>query len=224
MSRLAVAMVSGGLDSVTMAHYLKKVLNYDLFIVAFDYGQKHRRELECSVDCATDLDAEWHLVDLRSITPLMNSSSLTNDDLSIPEGHYTDLSMRSTVVPNRNAILLSIAYGIAIAQNAQVVAYSPHNGDAAIYPDCRPQFVDNIGSAFAMGTVGYAPMGLKIVTPFIDKTKGQIVRYGLDIGVDYSRTWSCYVGGVRACGKCGTCIERLEAFEYVGVKDPIEYM
>ena len=128
--------------------------------------------------------------------------------------------MKSTVVPNRNMIMLSLAAARAIAVGADGVAYAAHSGDHAIYPDCRPEFADAVAAALRI--CHYTPIELE--RPFVDMTKADIVRLGAELGVDFSKTWSCYKGGEKHCGKCGTCVERREAFRLAGVPDPTEYM
>ena len=142
-----------------------------------------------------------------------------NEEIEIPEGHYEDVSMKQTVVPFRNGIMLSIATGYAESQGAEMLVIAAHAGDHAIYPDCREDFMKAMGEAMRLGT--YATIVL--FRPFIRSTKADICDKGQQLGVDYSKTWSCYKGGVIHCGKCGTCVERREAFKVSGVPDPTEY-
>ena len=130
--------------------------------------------------------------------------------------------MKQTIVPNRNAIMLSIAYGIAIAQGAELVAFAAHAGDHAIYPDCRPEFVESLETALNVGSSWDVP--IRIRGPFLNSTKSDIVLTGYELGVPFSSTWSCYKGGFLHCGTCGTCYERREAFKLAGVTDPTHYI
>jgi 7-cyano-7-deazaguanine synthase len=150
---------------------------------------------------------------------LGEKSSLMRDGVPVPEGHYEDESMKSTVVPNRNMILLSIATAWSIASGLQGVAYAAHSGDHAIYPDCRPAFADAMNEAIRL--CDYSSQ--ELVRPFVSLTKADIVRVGASLGVPFEKTWSCYNGRKLHCGKCGTCVERIEAFELAGVPDPTEY-
>ena len=150
---------------------------------------------------------------------LFGKSSLTDAETEVPEGGYREENMKSTVVPNRNMIMISVAAARAIAIGAGSVAYAAHSGDHAIYPDCRPEFADALAGALRL--CHYFPIGLE--RPFVGMTKADIVRLGADLGVDFSKTWSCYKGGERHCGKCGTCAERKEAFRLAGIPDPTEY-
>ena len=146
-------------------------------------------------------------------------SSLLEGGEEIPEGHYADENMRSTVVPFRNGIMLSIAVGIAESEGLRYVMMANHGGDHTIYPDCTPRFVDAFDRAAQAGT--FVSVGLR--SPYTNITKADIARRGKLLGVDYGKTWSCYKGGSRHCGKCGTCVERREAFREAGIDDPTEY-
>jgi 7-cyano-7-deazaguanine synthase len=219
---LIVVTVSGGLDSVTLAHVLAAE-GHDLVCLSFDYGQRHAREIESARACAERLEAEHQVVDLRSVGALLTGSALTDGDVDVPEGHYTDASMAATVVPNRNAIMLSVAVGVAVARGAVAVATAVHAGDHPVYPDCRPAFVEAVEREARIGNEGFAVEGFRVLAPFLRLTKDEIVRRGAALGVPFVETWSCYVGGVRHCGRCGTCVERQEAFELAGVVDPTVY-
>ncbi len=217
----AVVIVSGGMDSVTLAYLLKKE-GYDLTMIAFDYGQRHGKELEFALWHAEKLDASFFRLDISGIQPLLKGSALT-DDIEVPHGHYAEESMKLTVVPNRNAIMLSIAWGVACSQEADVLACGVHAGDHFIYPDCRPEFIENLNAALRVGTDGHRSDGLELYAPFIDKTKTDIAAIGGDLGVPYEMTWTCYEGKDVHCGKCGSCTERKEAFHDSGVNDGTEY-
>jgi 7-cyano-7-deazaguanine synthase len=217
-----VVTVSGGLDSVTMAHQLAGD-GHDLVCLSFDYGQRHAREIGFAAECAERLAAEHRVVDLRSVGGLLTGSALTDPGVEVPEGHYTDASMAATVVPNRNAIMLSIAVGAAVARRAAAVATAVHAGDHPVYPDCRPEFIEAAEREARIANEGFLPAGFRILAPFLELTKDEIVRRGAEAGVPFDRTWSCYVGGEVHCGRCGTCVERREAFERAGVADPTTY-
>jgi 7-cyano-7-deazaguanine synthase len=188
-------------------------------VVSFDYGQKHRKELTCAKSLAQVLDLRWELIDLTSFGPQLRSS-LTTPHVPIPEGHYAAENMKQTVVPNRNAIFLSVAAGIAISRDLNTVAAAYHTGDHAIYPDCRPAFIDSFNRMLALATE-WTPV--RVQAPYIKTSKAGILKAGLKLGVPYEKTWTCYVGLDAACGRCGTCVERLEAFEENGADDPLVY-
>jgi 7-cyano-7-deazaguanine synthase len=219
----AVIVASGGMDSATLA-YLYKSLGFDLILVGFNYGQRHKKELSYLEKLGERLSAPVRIVDLQILSQVLHGSSLTSGDVDVPDGHYAEETMRATVVPNRNAIMLSIATGIAVAEGASVVATGVHAGDHYIYPDCRPQFIDALSLAFQYGTEGHAPGDFALVAPFVELTKADIAGMGHELGVDYSITWSCYKGGEIHCGRCGTCVERIEAFLDAGVEDPTDYV
>ena len=218
----AVVLVSGGLDSVTLAHLLHHQGQAPLHLVSVDYGQRHLRELDEAGACAERLGAAWDVVDLRSLGRLLGGSALTDAAVEVPDGHYADETMRITVVPNRNAVMLAVAHAVAVARGAGVVAAAVHAGDHPIYPDCRPEFVDAFRRMETLATEGFAAPDL-LVTPFLHLTKADIVRTGARLGVPFQRTWSCYRGGDRHCGRCGTCVERREAFALARVEDPTAY-
>ena len=150
------------------------------------------------------------------------TSALTSKTIEVPEGHYADESMKATVVPNRNMILLAIAAGYAQGIGAKYVAYAPHMGDHPVYPDCRPEFIQSAGNTISLGT-GWDNDGVVLITPFSALTKADIVTIGSKLHIPYELTWSCYSGGKIHCGKCGTCVERKEAFDLAGIDDPTEY-
>jgi len=218
----AVAIISGGMDSVTLAHWLKRVYT-DLHLISFDYGQRHHRELERAKYQAQLFGAEHTVIDISGIRPLLKGSALT-DDVAVPHGHYAEETMRATVVPNRNAIMLSIAWGLACSNGADVLACGVHAGDHHIYPDCRPEFIEQLGQALLTGTVGHRKERLSLIAPFVNKTKTDIAAIGGELGVPFEHTWTCYEGGEVHCGKCGACTERKEAFRDSGVPDPTEYL
>jgi 7-cyano-7-deazaguanine synthase len=214
-----LVICSGGLDSVTLAH--KVAAEQTLIrLVSFDYGQRHRKELASAQACAARLGVPHGIVDISAVGPLRTGSALTSGE-PVPEGHYAEDTMRVTVVPNRNAIMLAIAFGVAAAGQAEAVAAAVHGGDHFIYPDCRPDFVESFESMQRHVLEGLASINL--YTPFVRQSKADIVREGDWLSVPYAEAWSCYQGGERHCGRCGTCVERREAFHLAGVEDPTLY-
>ena len=214
-----IVICSGGLDSVSLAHMVaaKRKLTG---LVSFDYGQRHRKELDYAALCAKRLDVPHDIIDMRGIGAALTGSALT-DDIDVPDGHYAEDTMRVTVVPNRNAIMLSVAYGIAAARGDQAVATAVHGGDHFIYPDCRPDFTQAFEFMQYMALDGYADVSL--YTPFVHGSKADIVTEGQRHNTPFAETWSCYKGGMHHCGRCGTCVERREAFDLAGVADPTQY-
>lgn len=218
---LAVLSFSGGMDSTTLAARYK-TKGYDLLLLSFNYGQRHRRrELDAASQIAGYLGAEHRIVDLSSIAPLLPGSSLTDPAVDVPDGHYAEESMKSTVVPNRNAIMANIAIGAASARGAALVGLGVHAGDHAVYPDCRPEFVEALEALAVTALAGFNTP--KIATPFVTWSKTEIASYAQRIGAPVHLSWSCYKGGTKHCGLCGTCVERREAFADALVPDPTEY-
>jgi 7-cyano-7-deazaguanine synthase len=223
----AVVCFSGGMDSTVLAtSYLKQGMDLDL--LSFDYGQRHKeREFLAGARVATHLDnlgihsVRRRVVDLSSVTELLTGSALTDPEFEVPDGHYTDESMRVTVVPNRNAIMANIAIGAASASGADVIALGVHAGDHAVYPDCRPEFVKALRQCMVHALKGFHTPRLE--APFLHRTKAEIASFGEALQAPLHLSWSCYKGGELHCGKCGTCVERREAFELAGVTDPTEY-
>jgi len=212
-----VTIFSGGMDSFTLLNQLVAE-GKDVLALSFNYGQRHRKELQCAAKVCTQLCIPHKSVDITSINTLLGGSSLT-DDIAVAEGHYATETMKSTVVPNRNMILLSLAIGYAVSLKAEAVYYGAHGGDHAIYPDCRPPFVEKMHEVSLLAN--YEPVAVK--APYLSMTKIDILRAGLAMNLDYTDTWTCYNGRAKACGKCGSCVERLEAFELNGVVDPLPY-
>lgn len=210
---------SGGLDSVSLAH---KVAAEDRLtrLIAFDYGQRHRKELRYAVACADRLDVPFQLIDLRSLGAALSGSALT-DHVDVPDGHYAEETMRVTVVPNRNAIMLAVAFGVAASRGDEAVAAAVHGGDHFIYPDCRPGFTTAFEAMQRAALDGIADV--RLYTPFVHRSKADIVVEGARHGTPFAETWSCYKGGAVHCGRCGTCVERREAFELAGITDPTSY-
>lgn len=217
MTEKVVVIYSGGMDSFTV---LNRAIHdgKEVYALSFDYGQKHVKELECAAAVCKSLKVKHKTIDISSINQLLAGSSLT-DNIEIPEGHYEAQSMKSTVVPNRNMILLSLAVGYAVSVKASQVYYGAHSGDHAIYPDCRPEFVMKMNDVCQIAN--YEPV--EIFSPYLTVTKTDILTDGINMGLDYSHTWTCYNGREKACGKCGACQERLEAFRDNNQTDPLAY-
>ena len=206
----SVIVLSGGMDSVTLLHEFKERI---ALAVTFNYGSNHNvREIECAEWQCRLLGIEHRIVDLEFFRKYFRSSLLSGAD-AIPEGNYDDENMRSTVVPFRNGIMLSIACGFAESERLKYVMIANHGGDHAIYPDCRESFILAMSSAMHEGTYD----GVLILAPYTNLTKGEIALKGKSLGVDYSHTYSCYKGGATPCGKCGTCREREEALRFAGL-------
>lgn len=217
MSEKAVVILSGGLDStVLLYHCLAEGL--EVHPLAVDYGQKHKKEIGYALHTCDELNLELEIADLTGITKLISNSSQTSD-AEVPTGRYDDASMKLTVVPNRNMIMLSVAGGYAINLKAGRLYYGAHGGDHAIYPDCRDTFVDPLRQALANADWHE----VVLLAPFTKMTKADIVTLGAKLNVPFNQTWSCYVGGKYHCGRCGTCQERAEAFQLAGVDDPTIY-
>ena len=215
----ALAVVSGGLDSVTLAYMLAAEKQLGA-LLSFDYGQRHKKELHFAKLCADRLGVAHSVIDLTSLTPHLKGSALT-DNVAVPDGHYAAESMKQTIVPNRNAIMLAIAFGVAAGQGMDAVAAAIHAGDHFIYPDCRPDFADLFQRMEQKALQG--SWDIKLLTPFIHGKKSDITRQAMTLGVPIAETWSCYKGGEIHCGRCGTCVERREAFALAGVNDPTIY-
>ncbi|HWO60299.1 MAG TPA: 7-cyano-7-deazaguanine synthase QueC [Umezawaea sp.] len=217
----AVVVLSGGLDSTTlMAHYA--ALHNELVAVTVDYGQRHRREIESARAVAAHYGARHHVVDLSGFGDLLKGSALTDGQVEVPDGHYAEASMRATVVPNRNAVLANVAVSVAVAERAAVVALGMHAGDHFVYPDCRPAFLSALDSLVAVANEGFPTP--RVEAPFISWSKADIARHGTVLGAPLAGSWSCYKGGDRHCGTCGTCYERREAFRVAELADPTDYV
>ncbi|MDQ8207210.1 7-cyano-7-deazaguanine synthase QueC [Coraliomargarita sp. SDUM461003] len=213
-----VIVYSGGLDSTVLLYHLRDA-GHDLHALSIDYGQRHRCELDRAAAICAELEIPQPMADLSAIQPLLAGNSLTSPEIEVAEGHYTEESMKTTVVPNRNMIFLAIATGHALSIQAGQIAYAAHSGDHAIYPDCRNEFADAMAAAIELADWEQ----VKLSRPFVDWSKADIVRRGAVLGVPFEKTWSCYKGGEVHCGRCGTCIERREAFDLAKVEDPTTY-
>jgi len=213
-----IVVLSGGMDSAVLLAQMIH-LGHTPLALSINYGQRHSRELRSAFDLAAHYKVEWRCVDLSGLRSLMTGSSQTDAAVPVPHGHYTADSMRTTIVPNRNMILLAVAGAWAIARKADAIAYAAHAGDHAIYPDCRPAFVEACSATLRLAD----DHPVTIARPFIDWTKAQICHRGAVLGVPFALTYSCYEGADAHCGQCGTCVERREAFTLAGVPDPTEY-
>ncbi len=212
----SILILSGGMDSTTMLYDFQKRI---ALAISFDYGSKHNaREIPFAQMHCKRLGIEHIVIPMRFIADYFESSLLQGGD-EIPEGNYDNDNMKSTVVPFRNGIMLSVAVGMAESRGLKNVMMANHGGDHAIYPDCRPEFVEAFDRAAQAGTY----VGVRLVTPYTAITKADIARRGKLLGIDYSETWSCYKGGDRHCGRCGTCVERREAMAQAGIKDTTDY-
>ena len=206
------------MDSTVLLYHLR-ASGYEIVTLSINYGQRHQKELD-SARAVCELNGLRHEVaDLRSITHLLGGSSLTEEQVDVPEGHYAAENMKVTVVPNRNMIMLSLAIGYAITLRAPYVAYGAHAGDHTIYPDCRPEFASAVNTAAMLADWHQ----VELLRPFARMTKADIAKRGSELDVPFGLTWSCYKGGRVHCGRCGTCVERREAFELAGLADPTEY-
>lgn len=216
MTRDSIIVLSGGMDSVTLLHEMKERI---AMAVTFDYGSNHNaREIACAGRQCQSLGIPHIVIPLSFMGEYFKSSLLSGAD-DIPEGSYADDNMRSTVVPFRNGIMLAVACGLAESNGLKHVMLANHGGDHAVYPDCRPEFVNAMSGAMSAGTYD----GVSIIAPYTNITKGEIACIGKRLGVDYTDTYSCYKGGEKHCGRCGTCVERREAMLYAGIDDPTQY-
>ena len=212
----SIIIVSGGMDSIPMLYEYK---NEIVLAVTFDYGSNHAaKEIPFAKYHCEQLGIAHLIIPLSFMRDYFTSSLLEGSE-AIPEGHYEMENMKSTVVPFRNGIMLAIACGLAESRNLHKVMIANHGGDHAIYPDCRGTFINAMSEAMAYGTYEH----IKIYAPYTGLNKSDIARRGAELGIDYSQTWSCYKGGEKHCGKCGTCIERQEAFRDAGIEDLTEY-
>ena len=220
--RKAVIIYSGGMDSFTLFHKALNVFGpLNVHALSFNYGQRHAKELYYAQSEALRFGVRHAIVDLHKLQGLLGGSALTSD-IDVPEGHYAQDNMKLTVVPNRNMIMLSIAVGYAVSVGAGTVWFGAHSGDHEIYPDCRAEFVNAMNGVTAIAN--YQPV--EVQAPFQYLDKHTILQTGAALGLgeeDYVRSWTCYKGGEQACGVCGSCTERLEAFAKLGWVDPLDY-
>lgn len=216
MEKDSVIVLSGGMDSVTLLHEYKDIIALAL---TFDYGSNHnKREIACAANHCKELGIKHIVIPLEFMGQYFKSSLLSGAD-AIPEGDYAEENMKSTVVPFRNGIMLAVACGMAESYDLKKVMLANHFGDHSIYPDCRKSFVDAMSLAMTEGTY----CGVEIFAPYTGISKTDIARHGKSLGIDYSTTYSCYKGGEKHCGKCGTCCERIEALRAAGIEDTTVY-
>lgn len=238
----SVAIFSGGLDSTTLVYELINQ-NMEPHLLSFNYGQRHKKELDYASNTAFKLGLRHDIVDLTGITHLISNSALTSKcicntgpnidgpdrdcpqhgqfatgGIEVPEGHYAEDTMKKTVVPNRNMIMLSIAAGVAVSNNYKCIATGVHAGDHFVYPDCRPDFIRSVDATIRIGNDGFGPFAdlstplySYVYAPFMNVSKTDIAKRAFELEVPFEDTWSCYKGDTIHCGKCGTCVERLEA-------------
>tara|TARA_B100001093_G_scaffold242919_1_gene232723 strand:- start:452 stop:1108 length:657 start_codon:yes stop_codon:yes gene_type:complete len=214
----AVVLFSGGLDSTVLARQLIQQ-KASVRLLSIDYGQRHEKELEHSSFIAKELKVPHRILTLPNLADILGGSSLTDPNIELPEGHYAEESMKATVVPNRNMILLALAAGYALSVDFDTIAYAAHAGDHTIYPDCRPAFADAMETALSLADW----KNLDLHRPFVNLSKADLVKKGMELGAPLHLSWSCYAGRKLHCGKCGTCVERKEAFAIAKVPDPTEY-
>lgn len=192
---------------------------FEVYALSFNYGQKHSKELDYARTVCQELELKHKILNITSISGLFTSSSLVSEKIDVPDGHYEEENMKSTVVPNRNMILISLAIGYAVDIGAEGVWYGAHSGDHTIYPDCRPEFVRIMDQASKKANFAQ----VYVHAPYLETDKIGILKDGMLMNLDYSRTWTCYKGREHACGTCGSCVERLEAFQKNSIQDPLTY-
>lgn len=219
-NRRGVVLLSGGLDSTVLAATMLED-GWEVSALAVDYGQRHKRELESAVAVASALHVPLQVLDLSWYARLVPNSSQTDAGVAVPHGHYAEDTMRVTVVPNRNMTMLSLAAAHALGVGANAIAIAAHAGDHAVYPDCRDEFMLAFIDCVRAGNWGADALHLH--RPFVNMSKADIVRVGRDARAPMHLTYSCYEGAALHCGRCGTCVERREAFAVAGVPDPTEY-
>jgi 7-cyano-7-deazaguanine synthase len=212
-----VCIYSGGMDSFTLVNEAHR-LGVLHSCLSFYYGQKHGKELHYATRVCKELDIPHHVIDLQVLKPHLLGSALT-DTVDMPEGHYAEENMRLTVVPNRNMIMLSIAIAYAVSHKLDEVRFGAHAGDHTVYPDCRDEFVAEMDRVAQIAN--WHPV--RVRAPYINLDKAMILDIGYRLGLDYAKSWTCYQGGEKPCGKCGSCQERLEGFAKIGKTDPLEY-
>ena len=213
-----ILLYSGGMDSTVLLWRLLEE-GHKVSALSIHYGQRHYRELDTAAELCRDRSVEHRVADLSGIQQFLSGCALTSSEIDVPHGHYTDDSMKATVVPNRNMVMLSIAAAWAISSASDCIAYAAHTGDHVVYPDCRPEFVGAVAAAIALADW----RKVRLEAPFLGFSKADICRLGGELGAPLSRTWSCYAGREQHCGRCGTCVERREAFELAGIPDETVY-
>lgn len=222
MTKKAVVLLSGGLDSTTVA-YLAKSAGYEIYALTFDYGQRHKKELESAKKICKQLGTKGHKILNIDLTQI-GGSALTNSKIDVPENREIDKEIPVTYVPARNTIFLSFALAYAEVSEAEAIFIGANNLDYSGYPDCRPEYFEAFQKMANLATkVGVEGNSIRIVTPLLNLTKAEIIKRGMGLGVPYELTWSCYEGKGKACGKCDSCVLRLKGFKEAGIKDPVEY-
>ena len=217
MAKDSIIILSGGMDSCTLLHEYKDNI---ALAITFDYGSlQNKKEQQCASEQCGKLGIKHIIIPLDFMKLYFKSALLSNDPADVPEGNYDDNNMKATVVPFRNGIMLAIACGIAESNGLQRVMIANHSGDHAIYPDCRQDFINAMSTAMQQGTYE----GVTVFAPYTNLSKSDIARHGKELGVDYAMTYSCYRGGDKHCGKCGTCRERRQALRDAGIPDPTPY-
>lgn len=224
-----IVIYSGGMDSFTLLNWVRAVIDqradmgrskHTLTALSFNYQQRHKKELRYAARVCSNLGIPHNIIPLEILRNFGHGSALTSDAVNVPHGHYAADNMKTTVVPGRNTVMLSLALayaeGMLLPGEEAVIYYGAHSGDHTIYPDCRPEFITAMMQTIRAASGGRVGMR----APFMDIDKGGILRRGLGLGLDYTDTWSCYEGGDEPCGKCGACVERCEAFASNNVADP----
>ncbi|WP_378733267.1 7-cyano-7-deazaguanine synthase [Nocardia brasiliensis] len=220
MARI-IAVVSGGLDSIVLAYHLH-CEGHDLYLLSIDYGQRHRKEHDFAALAARKTGAAHDVLKLADIATALPGYSLTDPSVDVPDQHYT-LPGSVNVVPNRNVILFSVAYGRAAAIKADQVAVGAIAGDDATAPDSSAEFIAAFNAMEKIATAGYVPPHLEVVAPFINMTKNEVILRGQQLGVNFAETWSCFKGQEVHCGVCAACQDRRIAFAVAQVTDPTVY-
>ncbi len=219
----AVLILSGGIDSSTLGYWLKQQGYSELICITYNYGQRQIIELESAKKIAKNLNATHHIIDVSFMQQFLKGSSLTDRSIDIPHGAYTKENMQITVVPNRNTMLLSIAWSIACVERADVLAYGAQCGDHYLYPDTRPDYFNAMNLALRLGTEDCRDDNLELIAPLLKKSKADVIKLGNSLNVPFADTWSCYEGGDTHCGLCGACQSRRSGFVEAGIQDPKVY-
>lgn len=222
MKNSGVVILSGGIDSTTLCYQFVD-REWKIKPLIFNYGQKHRKEIEYAQSTCSRLNLDAKIIDLSAINELLSGSALTDNSVDIPEVSEKTMkfdTLKTTIVPNRNSIFLSLAIGYAVSQGIDNVLFGAHHSDRGVYPDCRKEFIESFQTSQRLANDN---VDLNVIAPFVDKTKGEIVSTGSGLSVPFKETWSCYAGKEIHCGKCSSCIERKKAFIEAGVEDPTFY-
>lgn len=206
MNRKTVVVFSGGMDSTTLLYHLLD-LGHEVKAISFDYGQRHRKELDAAVKIARLGKIDHRIVDLSGLKTVFGANALTDNSVDVPHGEYSSETMQVTEVPNRNMIMLSIAAGWAISLGYDSVAFGAHSGEYTPYTDCQPEFAAAVNSAIQI----CHSHPVEVLAPFVHWSKRKIAERAKGIGVPIELTWSCYQGGDVECGQCSTCLDRAQA-------------